>query len=102
MTAKSTQRGYETEYIDGKWIYSDDKTLISIERPCKLCGEMPTSEGYDACLGYLLNVKSACCGHGIEEGYYLDELNCARQTLDRLGEWRVNSNRTILIKLWKQ
>jgi hypothetical protein len=30
---------------------------------------MPTKEGYDACLGYIEGAKSACCGHGVEEGY---------------------------------
>lgn len=30
---------------------------------------MPTKEGYDACIGYVEGVKSACCGHGIEKSY---------------------------------
>ncbi len=49
------------------WIYADNKTPITIERPCLKCGRTPTVEGYDACLGHLKGVKSACCGHGISE-----------------------------------
>jgi len=81
MTAKSYQRGYETEYVDGKWIYSDEKIPISIERPCKKCGEMPTPEGYDTCLGYIPGITSACCGHGIVKGFYLDEINQTKKAV---------------------
>ncbi len=44
------------------------------EVPCKRCGKLPTPEGYDACLGYLPGVASACCGHGVKPGrvYYKD------------------------------
>ena len=61
-------RGHLVEYdtINKAWVYSDDKSPISLERPCVRCGRMPTPEGYDACLGYIPNVKSACCGHGVE------------------------------------
>lgn len=45
----------------------DDKTSITNERLCVKCGQPPTSEGYDACLGYIEGVKSACCGHGISD-----------------------------------
>lgn len=37
------------------------------DRPCIRCGNPPTPEGYDACLGHLEGVKSACCGHGVSE-----------------------------------
>lgn len=43
------------------------------DMPCVRCGEMPTKEGYDACLGSLPGVFAACCGHGVEEGYILFE-----------------------------
>ncbi len=36
---------------------------------CIRCGEPPTSEGHDACLGYIPGIKSACCGHGVEAAY---------------------------------
>jgi len=68
----SYSRGHLCEYIENKWIYSDNKMPISSEiRPCKRCGKMPTTEGYDACLGYLPGITSACCGHGTEKGFKL-------------------------------
>lgn len=66
----SYQRGHSIEHADGSWLYSDDKTPIATERPCVKCGELPTKEGYDACLGFIPGVKSACCGHGFFTGKY--------------------------------
>lgn len=65
MTTKSYLRGHRIEYLNGKWVYLDTKEPIERERPCIRCGKMPTKEGYDACLGFIPNVKSACCGHGV-------------------------------------
>ena len=62
--ATSHIRGNQIEH-QGQWVYSDNKASILIERPCVRCGEMPTEKGYDACLGYLEGVTSACCGHGV-------------------------------------
>ena len=67
MTAKSHSRGYEIIFKDNTWVYSDTLHPIEEYRPCKKCGELPTSEGYDACLGYIEGVISACCGHGVED-----------------------------------
>ena len=59
-------------YQNNKWVYSDNKMPIGNEvRICKRCGKMPTPEGYDACLGYIPNAVSACCGHGVERGFVL-------------------------------
>jgi hypothetical protein len=41
--------------------------------PCVVCGQLPTTEGHDACLGTLPGVKSACCGHGKKKGYVMFE-----------------------------
>jgi hypothetical protein len=42
------------------------------------CGKMPTPEGYDACLGYIDGVISACCGHGVEKQILIKEsINCS-------------------------
>jgi len=38
-------------------------------RPCPRCGKMPTSEGYDACIGRVPGASDVCCGHGVEEPY---------------------------------
>ena len=39
-------------------------TKINLEKECPYCHRKPTPEGRDACLGYMIGVKSACCGHG--------------------------------------
>lgn len=68
MTAKSHNRGHEIEFFNNQWVYSDNKKPIkNNERPCKRCGCMPTSEGYDACLGYIEGLTSVCCGHGVSK-----------------------------------
>jgi hypothetical protein len=41
--------------------------------PCKVCGELPTPEAHDACLGKLPGVSAACCGHGKTKGCVLFE-----------------------------
>jgi hypothetical protein len=64
-------RGWLIKYENNQWVYTDDNTPINVERPCKRCGRMPTKEGCDACLGYIPEVRSACCGHGVEEGYVI-------------------------------
>lgn len=58
-------QGHKVEYVNGKWRYCDNKEDISNIRPCKKCGKEAILEGYDACLGYLSGIKSACCGHGV-------------------------------------
>lgn len=65
MSAASYLRGNPIEYGGKRWVYSDDKSPISVERACVKCGRMPTKEGYDACLGYISGATSACCGHGV-------------------------------------
>ena len=66
------EKGYQITYSeeDKQWIYVDTKEPIETNpRPCKRCGNLPTPEGHDHCLGKLPGVKNACCGHGYEEGY---------------------------------
>lgn len=60
-------RGHDIYFKDNQWFWTDSNESITIERPCKRCGKMPTKEGYDACLGFIKDVTSACCGHGITE-----------------------------------
>jgi hypothetical protein len=90
--ATSQSNGYQTEYdwkIE-KWVYSDTKEPIDIPRLCKHCGKTQTEEGYDGCLGYLPNVKHACCGHGIDKPYIILE-NCKNKiefdTFQKLKEF---------------
>ena len=66
---KSYSRGWEIYYDGEHWRYVDNNEIENDYRPCKRCGRTPTQEGYDACLGHIDGVKSACCGHGVEEPY---------------------------------
>lgn len=59
-------RGHRIEWEEGEWVYADTREPVEgSDRGCVRCGRLPTNEGYDACLGYLQGVRSACCGHGI-------------------------------------
>lgn len=51
----------------GHWEYLDGQR--NNPRPCVRCGKTATSEGYDACIGRIKGVTSACCGHGVERPY---------------------------------
>jgi len=66
---KSHKRGHPILWVDGKWVFEDTRKPIADNRKCIRCGKFPTKEGYDACLGHVKGVVSACCGHGREEPY---------------------------------
>jgi hypothetical protein len=68
MTTSYT-RGHLITFENDLWVYADTKESTDIERPCKKCGQMPTKEGFDACLGHIEGALSACCGHGVEKSY---------------------------------
>lgn len=60
------------------WRYEDDMLKSDdylIERPCIKCNlKAESREHPDPCLGWLPNVKYACCGHGIKgEDYVLTD-----------------------------
>lgn len=64
--------GHECEWRGEEWVYVDTGELVDDNpRPCPQCHRPPTTEGYDACLGYIPGVESACCGHGKENGYII-------------------------------
>ena len=42
------------------------RVIPHTDTECIRCGQQPTPEGHDACLGTILGVRSACCGHGKE------------------------------------
>ena len=73
MPPRSYFRGHEIVYNGVRWVYADDQSPADHdhERPCVLCGEMPTPEGHDACLGYVEGASSACCGHGVTDSYVI-------------------------------
>jgi hypothetical protein len=58
-------RGNPIVFRNERWEYEDGTPIDKEERPCKRCGQLPTKEGYDACLGHIKGAKHACCGHGV-------------------------------------
>jgi hypothetical protein len=48
---------------------SENNLNFNTNGSCVKCGQMPTKEGHDACLGTLPGVIDACCGHGVKEAY---------------------------------
>lgn len=74
MTAIAHVRGWECYYNGNKWLYVDNNQSINPGRACVRCGICPTSEGYDACMGYVPGAKSVCCGHGVEEPHIIMRL----------------------------
>lgn len=68
MMVSSYSRGHLIIYENKQWIYEDNHEPIG-SRSCKRCKKPPTPEGYDACLGFISGVTSACCGHGVESSY---------------------------------
>lgn len=69
MTAQSYVRGHRVRYDGSAWRYCDTDALIDAERPCVRCGLTAVPDGPDPCLGMLPGVISACCGHGVEQGW---------------------------------
>lgn len=69
----SYSKGHKIYYYGIEWKYCDNNELVNDLRPCEYCKKSPIKEGYDACLGHLDGVKSACYGHGIEKGYIVYE-----------------------------
>ncbi len=92
MAAKSHQRGWVIIYIDGRWVYEDTGEPVEVERPCRRCNQMPTPEGYDACLGYVPGATSVCCGHGLEPAYTVPAL--------KMKCWHCNEEVYILTDGW--
>ena len=76
MVVTGFVRGHKVFYDEKAkvWLYQEDKSDVSIinEKPCKKCGRLPTNNGADYCLRELEQtdfIVSACCGHGVEQGY---------------------------------
>jgi hypothetical protein len=91
--AHSYLRGHKLWFNRGEWKYCDNNQPIDNERPCKKCGQKPTKEGHDACLGKLKNVEHACCGHGVSEKYII--LNPSKKELE-LNKPSVNQRKEFL------
>lgn len=72
MTATTYLRGHKAIYTNKGWQYIDGYDINKI-RECNNCGKLPTSKGYDACIGYVNGAKSVCCGHGVSNKYIIKE-----------------------------
>lgn len=65
-------RGHPVYYDGDNFRYESTGEIFDRDSVCcVLCHKPPTPEGYDACLGYIPDCFSACCGHGIERGYVI-------------------------------
>lgn len=74
MSAHQHLRGHPITYTKNGWVYDDTQEPITDnERPCIKCRHLPTKEGHDHCLGYIPELRSACCGHGKEPSYIVLE-----------------------------
>lgn len=78
MSTTSKYRGNLIIYKDNQWIFED--TGLSVkkthkDKPCGNCGKLSTPEGHDACLGTLIGIMNACCGHGEEKEAYVQFLD---------------------------
>lgn len=74
-------RGRQTVWDDRHYppchVWRDNGKPVPIaggkERPCTFCGltadRRDGVDGADPCLGILPRVESACCGHGVHEGW---------------------------------
>jgi hypothetical protein len=73
---ESTLRGHKIEYINGLWIYSDNRKPSEEDnhRKCGHCKKDNREDGHDVCLGELKGIMNACCGHGIVKDCYVQFL----------------------------
>ncbi len=70
----SKLRGHDIELINDIWVYSDTKEPTAVNykgRVCGNCGKIQTREGHDGCIGGLIGVMNACCGHGVTDEAYI-------------------------------
>jgi len=89
--------GYETRFDEdsGEWVYANDLSSISNERPCQRCGMFSTIDGHDACLANLPGVINACCGHGVlDKDNYPYVMFVDKTTLrgEKASEWIKENN----------
>jgi hypothetical protein len=68
-------RGRRTVWSDekGAHVFEANGEFVplagGVEPPCPFCGKRAEPNGPDPCLGELPCVESACCGHGVHEGW---------------------------------
>ena len=77
MSGRASLNGHAIYYDETNWRYQDNNEIIDTknERRCYHCGKETTKEGHDACLGTLIGVMNACCGHGNDDEAYVQFLD---------------------------
>lgn len=69
--AGSKLRGNPIYHDGSQWRYKDtDAPTAERVRPCGYCKKPNRPDDIDACLGELLGVVNACCGHGVSAEAY--------------------------------
>ena len=66
-------RGHTIYKSSDIYLYLDTGEAVADtwkERSCGFCNKFNTLEGHDGCLGTLVDVTNACCGHGITKDAY--------------------------------
>lgn len=76
MTATGHTRGHPITWDGDVWRHLDG-IPASRERPCVSCGVLADPGAPDPCIGFLDGVTSACCGHGVTEGYVVPSVGGA-------------------------
>ena len=74
MIIKLKYRGNKITLKNNNWYYEETKELVSKthgKMPCGHCGREYTKEGHDGCLGGLIGLMNACCGHGVVNEAYV-------------------------------
>jgi hypothetical protein len=62
-------RGHKIFYDGENWRYCYNSEIATMDRPCIKCNRPPNYDGTDACLGHIDGAISACCGHGVYDGW---------------------------------
>ncbi len=75
-------RGHPIRHNGHQLVYEDTGETTAEtwrDRPCGHCGEWPTKDGHDPCIGTIVGVANACCGHGDPESAYVQFANGDRR-----------------------
>lgn len=98
MSDTGTVRGNPVARAGTGWVWADTGEPAEhwdehgTWRPCIQCGRTPQpcehgcQRRHDPCLGHIDGAASACCGHGIHQGYVL----WPSQTIDPPAGWHAN------------
>lgn len=81
-------RGHEVKCDGMVWRYLDGVPVPEDkDRACGFCKMENTPEGHDGCLGTLIGVRNACCGHGDDMSSYVQFTNLTRLDGEEAQKW---------------